>query len=127
MNMVNNSYNTTEDMIDKLQLLKGKTKLKFYINIINFYDNMNFKFEQDLLARNSQGISKIYQEVLLLIKFLQTKPELKNMNIKYYDLYCTVIKNRNEKEIVDDEYEIDYISFNDFITPIHKHRGVILR
>ena len=31
MNMVNTPpYNSTEDMIDKLQSLKGKTKLKFH-------------------------------------------------------------------------------------------------
>ena len=28
MNMVNTNYNSTEDMINKLQELKGKTKLK---------------------------------------------------------------------------------------------------
>ena len=28
MNMVNTKYNSTEDMINKLQQLKGKTKLK---------------------------------------------------------------------------------------------------
>ena len=31
MNMVNTTYNLTKDMINKLQELKGKTKLKFYI------------------------------------------------------------------------------------------------
>ena len=41
------------------------------------------------------------------------------MNINYYDLYSTVIKNRDEKGIVDNKYENDYISFNDFITPNH--------
>ena len=30
MNMVNNTYNSTEDMNNKLQELKGKTKLEFY-------------------------------------------------------------------------------------------------
>ena len=30
MNMINTTNNTTEDMISKLQQLKGKTKLKFY-------------------------------------------------------------------------------------------------
>ena len=35
MNMVNTKYNTTEDMIEKSQSLKGKTKLKFYKNISN--------------------------------------------------------------------------------------------
>ena len=29
INMVNTTYNTTEDMINKLQQLKSKTKLKF--------------------------------------------------------------------------------------------------
>ena len=38
------------------------------------------------------------------------------MNINYYDLYYTVIKNRNEKEIVIDKHnENDYINFNDII------------
>ena len=55
----------------------------------------------------------------MLMEFLQTKPQIKNMNIIYYDLYYTVIKNRDENEIVDYKYEIDYINFNDFITPNH--------
>ena len=38
------------------------------------------------------------------------------MNINYYDLYYTVIKNRNEKEtLIDKDNENDYINFNDFI------------
>ena len=37
------------------------------------------------------------------MKFLQTKPQVKNMNINYYDLYYTVVKNRDDKEIVDDK------------------------
>ena len=39
----------------------------------------------------------------MVMKFLQTKPQFKNMNINYYDLYYTVIKNRNEKKIVDNQ------------------------
>ena len=35
-------------MIDKLQQLKGKTNLKFYENISNYYDNMNIRFDEDL-------------------------------------------------------------------------------
>ena len=31
--MINTTYRSTEDMIFKLQLLNGKTKLKFYKNI----------------------------------------------------------------------------------------------
>ena len=53
------------------------------------------------------------------MKFLQTKPQVKNMNIFYYVLYYTVFKNRDEKEIVDDGNENDFINVNNFITPNH--------
>ena len=49
------------------------------------------------------------------MKFLQTKPQVRNMNNNYYDLYFTGIKNRDDKEIVDKSYEKDYISFDDII------------
>ena len=55
------------------------------------------------------------------MKFSQTKPQLKNMNNNNYDLYYTVIKNRDENEIVVDKYEDnenDFINFND-IVPNH--------
>ena len=58
----------------------------------------------------------------MLMKLLQIKPQVKNMNIIYYNLYYTVIKNRDEREILDDQYEInenDHINFDDFITPNH--------
>ena len=83
MKMVNTNYNTTQEKIDKLQQLKGKTKLKFYKNISKYYDemkNINFQAQQDPFSKNSQGISKIYHEVILLMKFLQTKPQVENMN-----------------------------------------------
>ena len=130
MNMINTTYNSTEDMITKLQELKGKTKIKFYINISNYYDEMknrNFQTQgQDPFSKNAQGVSKIYHEVLLLLKFLQTKPQVKNMNIDYYDLYYTVIKTG-----IDNEDVKDYINFNDVITPNHyigiKPRETILK
>ena len=109
--------NTTEDMIDKLQQLRGQTNLKLYKNISNYYTEMkneNFQTQQDPFAKNAQGISKIYHEVLLLMKFLQTKPQVKDMNISYYDLYFTVIKNRES-----DKNENDYINFNKFVTTNH--------
>ena len=56
------------------------------------------------------------------MKYLQTKPEVKNMNINYYALYYTVIKDRDEKKDIDNQYENvynDYINFNDFINPNH--------
>ena len=102
MDMVNTTYNSTEDMINKLQELKGKTKLKFYKNISNYYHEMknkNFQTHlEDPFSRNAQGISKIHHEVLLLTKVLQTEQKVKNMNITYNDLYYTVIKVRDENK-----------------------------
>ena len=43
------------------------------------------------------------------------------MIIKYYDLYYTVIKNRDENKDIDSQYEDDnndFINFN-IITPNH--------
>ena len=117
--------NTTEDMINKIQSLKGKINIKFNKNISNYYiemKNKNFKAEQDPFAKNAQGVGKVYNEVFLLMKFLQTKPQVKNMNINCYDLYYTVIKVRDENRDIDNQYENDdndYINFNDFITPNH--------
>ena len=134
INMVNTYYTTTEDMINILQLLKGKTKLKFHKNLSNYYTEMknkNFQTQEDPFARNAQGISKIYHEVLKLIKFLQTKPQVKKMNINYYDLYFTVIKVRDENRDIDNQYENDdndYINFNDILIPNHNiSRETILR
>ena len=83
--------------------------------------NKNFQTkDQDPFSKNAQGISKIYHEVLLLMKFLQIKPKVKNMNIKYFDLYYTVIKTRDENKDIDNQYENDendYINFNDFLIP----------
>ena len=52
------------------------------------------------------------------MNILQTKPQITNMNSNYYDLYHTVNKNRDEKEIVDNQYEYGYINFID-IVPNH--------
>ena len=82
--------------------------------------NKNFQTQEDLFAKNAQGISKIYHEVLLLMKFSQTKPPVKNMNINYYDLYYNVIKTRDENEDIDNQNENnenDYNNFNVFILP----------
>ena len=136
--MANTTYNSSEDTINKLQSLKGKTKLKFYKNMSNYHiemKNKNFQTNnQDPFAKNAQGISKIYHEVLLLMKFLQTKPQVKNMNINYHDLDYTVIIIRGENKNIDNQYENDendYINFHHFITPNHnisiKPRDTILR
>ena len=95
--------------------------------------NKNFQTQHDPFSRNAQGINKIYREVLKLMKFLQTKPQVKNMNINYYDLYYTVIKVRDGKKDLDNQYEDDYNDYINFIdiTPNHyigiKPRETILK
>ena len=36
----------------------------------------NFQFEENPVSKNAESISKIYQEVLLLMKIIQTKPQV---------------------------------------------------
>ena len=86
--------------------------------------NKNFQNNKiDPFSKNAKGVGKIYHEILLLMEFLQTKPEVKNMNINYYDLYYTVIKTRDENKNIDNQYKEDYhdyIDINNFIiTPNH--------
>ena len=72
--MINTTYNSTEDMNIKFQVLKGKTKLKFYKTKSNYYAEMNirnFKFEEYPFSKHAQDISKIQHELLLLLKLLQ--------------------------------------------------------
>ena len=47
MNMVNTAYISTNDMIIKLQELKGKTKIKIFKNFNNYYDNTNIRIDED--------------------------------------------------------------------------------
>ena len=61
-----------------------------------------FHFEEDIFIKNAEGVSKLCHEVSFLKKFLQIKPQLKSMFGIYYDLYYTVIKNRDDKEIVNE-------------------------
>ena len=41
--------------------------------------------DEDPFVRYAKLINKIYYEVLLLIKFLQNKPQVKNMITNFYD------------------------------------------
>ena len=96
--MANSTYNSTEGKINQLQSLKSKTKLKLSKNINIYYDEMNIRrrsgncwYEEDHFSKNVKSFGKFCHEVLLLMKFLQTKPKVMSMNIIYYDLFYTVI------------------------------------
>ena len=54
MNLVNTTYISSEDMISKIQELKGKAKLNFYKNISNYYNEMKirkFQTQEDLFLK----------------------------------------------------------------------------
>ena len=54
IDIVNTNYNSTEEMIKKLQQLKSKTKLKFYKNISDYYiemKNKHFQAQEDPFAK----------------------------------------------------------------------------
>ena len=61
------------------------------------------------------------------MKVLETKPQVKNMVIKFYDLFLFVIKHRDEKEIEDNRNENDYISFNDIVSNQYVGRKIIMK
>ena len=66
MNMVNTPYNSTEDMINKLQQLKGKTKVEFYKNINNYYNEMkhkNFQTQEDTLLKMLKVLVKFIMKI----------------------------------------------------------------
>ena len=44
-----------------------------------------FQFEEDVFSEVAQIISKIYNEVLLLMKILKTKLQVRGLNINYYE------------------------------------------
>ena len=113
-------------MFNKTRSLKGK-KLKFLKSISNYYDKMDIRMDEDLFAKNAQGVSKIYQEVLLLMNFLQTKPQVTNKNINYYDLFYTVTKNRDEKEIVHNQFEKHFKNFIDIVSNHYVGKKIIMK
>ena len=71
-----------------------------------------------LLVKTLNVSAKFIVEYFCYSYFLQSKPPVKNVKFNYYVLCYSVIKNRDNKEIVNNKYEnkeVDYINFNDLI------------
>ena len=49
----------------------------------------HFHFEEDTFARNGQGISIFFHEVLLMMKFPQTKPQVRI--IIQFIMLCSIL------------------------------------
>ena len=91
--MVKTKYKTMEDTIKKQQSLRGETKVKVHQIMSKFYKETHyrtqsgyFQYEENPLSKNNQGLAKIKQEALLLMKLSWTKPQVKNMNTIHYGL-----------------------------------------
>ena len=85
-------------MNNKLQYLKVLTYLKFRGTISNQYDGMiylrqkgNFMLKEDPFSKNTQRTATVEREGFLIVKFFQTKPQIKI--ITYYDLYYVITLN----------------------------------
>ena len=68
--------------------MKWKTKLNFNWTSSKYYDEVrnlgqkrNFHFEEEPSSKNAYGIARIMREALLSLKFLQSKPQLKKLEI----------------------------------------------
>ena len=90
-------YRKTKNTIDKINKLKGETKLKFERNFSIYCDEMNyhrqkrkFSFEEDLFSNIAHSNTRIMHEVLLMMNFLHTKPQIKDKNKIYNDLFYAI-------------------------------------
>ena len=55
-----------------------------------------FQFEEDHFAKNVQDKGKMFDGVSLLMRHLKTKPQGKSIDMNYYDLFSTNIKNTTD-------------------------------
>ena len=60
---------------------------------------MNNRMDEDTVSKCAQTIGRYYHEKLLLLIFFQTKPQVKNMKINYYDFSYTAIQIGVEKKL----------------------------
>ena len=54
-------------------------------------------FEEDTFRRNARGIAMLMLKALLLLKTVQTKPQIEENYINYSDLYYTNISNLSDE------------------------------
>ena len=78
---MNWKFKTQNDMNFKLQIVKGKTRLKIHQIITDYYDQTNymrqsnsFKFGESRFGKVAQSIVSIMHESLFLIRLSQRKP-----------------------------------------------------
>ena len=88
--MFSAKYNSSQGMNGALQSLKFKINLKIYANIYKYYDELkyrmesgSFHYEEDIFRKNEEKITKLYPEIIILLKNLQTKPQVKKVKFNF--------------------------------------------
>ena len=81
---VNTTLLTKDDMSDKLQKLKSKTKIKFIELHKITYDEKRYRrrsntfhFEEDPFSKEAKGIGYILKDVIKIENFFQTNPQVR--------------------------------------------------
>ena len=76
-------------MINNLQSLNGRIKLKFYNEENDGLKSCRyFQLENEPYSKSAQSSAKITSEALLLKKILQVRPQCKSKSVSF-DLFCT--------------------------------------
>ena len=74
---------------------KNKSDIYDQLNYMRHCDT--FQIEEHPFSNIAQSIAFIKHKVMLLMKFLQTKPQIKNKR-NYSDLYYTIISKLSDEE-----------------------------
>ena len=53
-------------------------------------------FEEDPFSKNAQSIAMVMHKALILMKFFQTKPQIKKLIPNKFDLFYTLILNLSD-------------------------------
>ena len=84
--MFSAKYNSPQDRNDTLQSLEFKINIKIYANISKYYDELkyrrqsgSFHYEEVIFRKNEERITKFYPEIILILKILQTKPQIRKV------------------------------------------------
>ena len=95
--MLNTMYRTMEDLVNKVQNLKCRKNLIINQDFSTYYDEMNglgkrlSPFEEDIFCKKAQVLAFTMLEVLIILKILQTKQQIK----KKYLLWLALCNNIN--------------------------------
>ena len=80
-----------------------------------------FQLKEGAFSGKAQCISIFFDEVLFVVKLLQTMPDVESMKKTYYEFYYTIIKNRGGKQEQElDKYDnvISYL-YDEIIMPTY--------